>query len=210
MKSVSFSLCVGFVMLGIVLGSRPFSTTPRLEPTELVESVGRLQTNRRPTATGHRSFLSPHASPIASRGDFVFVVNTPADTLDVIDAKTHSVAHRIRVGVEPVSVAIRPDGKEVWVANHISDSVSVIDHDPKSKTYLQVIATIQDFGRRKRSTQFDEPVGIAFASNQKAYVALSSENEIAVVDVASRDVVKRLKIRSLQYQFYLYAANLLN
>ena len=196
MKSISFLLCIGFVMLGIGLGARPTAQTLQLKPTKLKELAHPRQTNREPLATGHRSFLSPHASPIARHGGFVFAVNTPADTLDVIDASTQSIAHRIRVGVEPVSVAIRPDGKEVWVANHISDSVSVIDHNPESKTYLQVIATIQEFGRRKRSTRFDEPVGIAFANNQKAYVALSSENEIAVVDVASHDVVNRLKIQS--------------
>ena len=28
---------------------------------------------------------------------------------------------------DPVGIAVRPDGKEVWVSNHVSDSVSVID-----------------------------------------------------------------------------------
>ena len=37
-------------------------------------------------------------------------------------------------------------------------------------------------------------MGIAFASNDKAYVALSSENTIAIIDVATRKVSKRLPI----------------
>ena len=37
---------------------------------------------------------------------------------------------------------------------------------------------------------------LPLARNQKAYVALSSENEIAVVDVVSRRVVKKLSIPS--------------
>ncbi len=147
-----------------------------------------------PKPVGHPNFLSPHASPIAARDGRVFVVNTPADTVDVIDAGSHAVVSRISVGIDPVSLAVRPDGREVWVSNHISDSVSVIDADPASPTYLSVIATVQDIDPATKATRFDEPVGIAFADNGKAYVALSSENVIAVIDVETRKVVKRLKI----------------
>ena len=149
----------------------------------------------RPAATlGHSAFMSPHASPIATQGNRVFVVNTPADTVDVIDTTRRTVIARIPVGIDPVGLAIRPDGKELWVANHISDSVSIIDIDSKSLTQLSVIATLQDFAPNTRATRFDEPVGIAFASNEKAYVALSSENAIAVVNVSTRRITKRLDI----------------
>jgi len=137
---------------------------------------------------------SPQFNPIAVSGGRVFVANTPAGTVDVIDAKTRKVVTRIPVGVDPVCVAVRPDGKEAWVANHVSDSISVIDTDPASPTHLHVIATVQEFDPKTKATKFDEPVGIAFASNEKAYVALSSENQIAVIDVSSRKVTKRLTI----------------
>ncbi|MEM1071096.1 MAG: hypothetical protein AAGI63_19475 [Planctomycetota bacterium] len=142
---------------------------------------------------GNPTFVSPHANPIAIRDGRVFVVNTPGDTVDVIDVETQKLTHRIPVGVDPVSIAVRLDGKEIWVSNHVSDSVSVIDNDSASTTYMHVVATVQEFDS-KRATTFDEPVGIAFASNEKVYVALSSENQIAVVDVSSRKVTKRLTI----------------
>lgn len=148
----------------------------------------------RPATVGHPSFLSPHFKPIVLLNDTLFVANTPADTIDVINTKNGKFVKRIPVGIDPVSLALRPDGKELWVSNHISDSVSVIDTDSASPTRLHVIATIQDFDEKKRATNFDEPVGIAFANNQKAYVALSSENKIAVIDVASRKVTKHLSI----------------
>lgn len=138
--------------------------------------------------------MSPHASPIALNSGYVFVVNTPADTVDVIDTDTRTIIKRINVGIDPVSIAVRPDGKEVWVANHVSDSVSVIDTDSANPTWMQVIATVQDFDPETRATRFDEPVGIAFANNDKAYVALSSENQIAVINVETREVRKRLTI----------------
>ena len=143
---------------------------------------------------GHPMFASPHADPIAVYDGLVFVVNTPSDSVDVIDIGTREVRSRIGVGIDPVSLAVRPDGSELWVSNHVSDSVSVIDIDPSSVTYLNVVATIQEFDPTSKATLFDEPVGIAFAGNDKAYVALSSENQIAVIDVESRRVTSRLAI----------------
>ena len=144
--------------------------------------------------SGHPLFLSPHFNPLVAQGGRLYVVNTPSDTVDVIDCATLDVVDRIPVGVEPVCVVPRPDGTELWVSNHVSDSVSVIDLRPDSPTRHQVIATIQQFDPETRATQFDEPVGIAFASDHKAYVALSSENAIAVIDVATREVIRRLSI----------------
>ena len=153
------------------------------------------ETDASPMAqVGHPTFVSPHASPIRVVGNLVFVVNTPADTVDVINAKTRKIETRINVGVDPVSLAVRPDNKEVWVSNHVSDSVSVIDSDSSSSTFLRVIDTVQEFDPKTRATRFDEPVGIAFANNTKAYVALSSENKIAIIDVATRTVTGRLNI----------------
>ena len=148
---------------------------------------------------GHPGFASPHSNPIAVLPDYsrLYVANTQADTVDVFNAQTGAPLTRIHVGIDPVSIAVRPDGLEVWVSNHVSDTVSVIDAEPASPTHHQVIATIQDVDEESRSTRFDEPVGIAFTGDsQKAYVALSSEDKIAVIDVPSRQVIDRLNIRS--------------
>ena len=64
--------------------------------------------NEFPTV-GHPSFLSPHSRPIAILVQRVFVANTAADTVDVIDAPSRKVVARIDVGIDPVSVAVRPD-----------------------------------------------------------------------------------------------------
>ncbi len=148
------------------------------------------------TEVGHYNYESPHSNPVAllPDGSLLYAANTPADTVDVIDTATRTVVARVDVGIDPVGVAVRPDGREVWVANHVSDSVSVIDADPASPTRHHVLATVQVFDAATRSTRFDEPVGIAFAGNAKAYVALSSSNRVAVVDVASRSVTTFLQI----------------
>ena len=148
------------------------------------------------TGVGHPMLVSPHSKPIAASGGYVYVANTPADTVDVIDVHTRRVVKRIDVGVDPVSVAVRPDGREVWVANHVSDTVSVIDADAASRSFHEVIATIQDIDAQTLSTRFDEPVGIAFASDSKAYVALSTANQVAIVDAQEHAVTGRLPIRA--------------
>jgi len=146
---------------------------------------------------GQVTFASPQVDPIAlgPSGDLVLVANTANGTLDLIDAQAHRVISDVKVGLDPVSVAVRPDGGEAWVANHVSDSVSVVDLRPGPTRY-QVVATIQDLDPATGATRFDEPVGIAFADSGKAYVALSSRNQVAIVDVNTRSVTGHIQVPS--------------
>ncbi len=60
-------------------------------------------------------------------GTRLFVANTPNNTLDVFNLSEAglTMAARVPVGLEPVAVAVVSD-TEVWVVNHLSDSVSVV------------------------------------------------------------------------------------
>jgi DNA-binding beta-propeller fold protein YncE len=75
-------------------------------------------------------FESGPVRPIAlsPSGDRLFVVNTPDAHLEVFDISSGSAVRyaSIPVGLEPVAVAARNDA-EVWVVNHLSDSVSIVD-----------------------------------------------------------------------------------
>jgi len=187
--------CLGTLFLGSFFVAVGLGWTGQTRESEAGNhgSGSRLKSPARPSVE-NPLFLSPHFHPLAVTAGRIYVVNTPSDTVDVIDSTNREVVGRIPVGIEPVSLALRPDGSELWVSNHVSDSVSVIDLRDDSPTRHQVIATIQQFDPETRATRFDEPVGIAFAGDHKAYVALSSENAIAVVDVASRQVTARLSI----------------
>jgi YVTN family beta-propeller protein len=144
---------------------------------------------------GFELFASPQSNPVAVSpdGTRVYVANTESNTLSVIDAATRVRLADIPVGIDPVAVAVRPDGLEVWVANHVSDSISVVDTAPGSATLHQVVETIQSLDANG-VTQFDEPVGIAFASASKAYVALSSRNRVAIVNAPTYTVSGSLTI----------------
>jgi DNA-binding beta-propeller fold protein YncE len=105
------------------------------------------------------------------------------------------VVATVEVGVDPVGVALRPDGSELWVANHVSDSVSVISLVP-GPTRHRVVETIQSVDTANLISDFDEPAGIAFANDDKAYVALSSRNRIAVVDANAYQVTGFLALNA--------------
>ena len=65
---------------------------------------------------------------IAPNGRRLFVVNTPDNRLEIFRIGEFGLAHEgsVPVGLEPVAVAARSN-TEVWVVNHLSDSVSVVD-----------------------------------------------------------------------------------
>ena len=74
-------------------------------------------------------FESGHVRPLAMSADGtrLFAVNTPNNALEIfsITASGLTLQARVPVGLEPVAVAVRSP-TEVWVVNHLSDSVSVV------------------------------------------------------------------------------------
>jgi DNA-binding beta-propeller fold protein YncE len=115
---------VRFVVLGIlatsgvILGGCQTADPPELEaPSAAVTSPPFL------------AFESGPVRPIAmsADGSLLFAVNTPNNTLEIfnITASGLTFAARVPVGLEPVAVAARTPS-EVWVVNHLSDSVSVV------------------------------------------------------------------------------------
>ena len=77
------------------------------------------------------AFESGPVRPVAltPNGQYLLVTNIPDNRLEVFDVLAGGGLSRtfsIPVGMEPVAVAARTD-TEVWVVNHLSDSVSVVD-----------------------------------------------------------------------------------
>ncbi len=149
-------------------------------------------------AVGFQLFESPQVDPIvlSDDGETLYVAHTTANEVQVLSTALGSNLRRIAVGMEPVALALRPGAQELWVSNHVSDTVSIIDIAPASSTQWRVIDTIQAIDAAG-VTRFDEPAGIAFtADGAKAYVALSSRDSIAVVDAGTRAVTDSIKVRA--------------
>ncbi len=118
---------------------------------------------------------SPHVSPLDLSPDraLLFAVNTPDNRLEIFDLTGGSPTPlaSVPVGLDPVTVRARTDN-EVWVVNHVSDSVSIVDVAARN-----VVKTL---------SPGDEPTDVAFAAG-RAFVVCSQLNEVVVYDLADLD-----------------------
>ena len=105
-------------------------------------------------------FESDQVRPMAmsADGNILYVVNTPDNRLEAFQIKDKGLEAlgSVLVGVEPVAVAVANDGK-VWVVNHVSDSVSIVDATNPAK--MSVVDTL---------LVGDEPRDIVFAGNNSS------------------------------------------
>ncbi len=118
---------------------------------------------------------TPPVRPLAMdpAGNRLVLANTPDHRLEVFDVSTGAPVHQgsVPVGLSPVA-ARWYTGDLVWVANHTSDSVSVVDVAAQ-----RVVATIETD---------DEPCDIVFAGSPlRAYVSCSQVNKVQVFDPAN-------------------------
>jgi YVTN family beta-propeller protein len=130
-----------------------------------------------------------------AQGDFVNFETPPVHPLDLSPdgarlAMAHGADGRVEIfkfptagkpvaelslatGIDPVSVRWR-NATELWVVNHVSDSVSIVDMASR-----QVVATLK--------TE-DEPCDVVFAgSPQRAFVSCSVGDVVLVYDPANRE-----------------------
>jgi YVTN family beta-propeller protein len=120
--------------------------------------------------TSFVTFESGQVRPLALSpdGSQLFAVNTPDNRLEVFDVGAGGLSHvdSIPVGMEPVAVAARSN-TEVWVVNHLSDSLSVID---LSATPPQVVRTL---------LVGDEPRDIVFAGTggNRAFISTAHRGQ---------------------------------
>lgn len=119
------------------------------------------------TAPVHPIALSPDAEALA-------VCNLPDNRLELFDV-SGDVARplgSIPVGLDPVTVRFRT-ATEIWVVNHISDSISVVDLASQ-----RIVATI---------TTLDSPADVVFAgSPPRAFVSCVMPNQVQVFDATLR------------------------
>ncbi|NQZ08438.1 MAG: hypothetical protein HRT35_14890 [Algicola sp.] len=120
------------------------------------------------------AFESGHVRPLAlnAGGDTLYAVNTQNNSLEVFNVVKGLLSHQdsIAVGMEPVAVAVH--GSEVWVVNHLSDSVSIID---VSLSPARVVKTL---------LVGDEPRDIVFAgqNRHRAFITTAHRGQNSPVD----------------------------
>jgi YVTN family beta-propeller protein len=110
--------------------------------------------------------------------------------VSVIDTASNQMAGTIPVGYGPIHIAITPNGRRAYVANHlvqgdlsIEDAVSVIDTAAN-----RVVATVP--------VGVDtSPIHVAISPDgSRAYVASENPGSLSIIDTASNQVVATLPL----------------
>jgi len=109
-------------------------------------------------------FESGPVRPLAlsADGQRLYVLNSPAACLEIyaVEGDALRLASSVAVGLEPVAVAER-NANEVWVVNHLSDSVSIVRLDGTPRVLRTLLVG-------------DEPRDIVFAGNGRARAFISA------------------------------------
>ena len=99
-----------------------------------------LTTNPTQAAPSTTVFESGQVRPLAlsPSGKYLFAVNTPDNRLEIFRVTQGGLSHvsSVTVGLEPVAIAARSNG-EVWVVNHLSDSVSIVDVTDPERAHVE-------------------------------------------------------------------------
>src|SRR5262245_13758376 len=140
---------------------------------------------RMPVDVDFRNYESSQVHPLAlsGSGSRLFAVNTPDDRVAIFDVAGNGAltfAGDVPVGVDPVSLAVRPGTSEVWVVNHLSDSVSVVD-----TTSRKLVATI---------AAGDEPTDVVFASGRAFVTLAGNQDRLRVYDAATRALLTTIDL----------------
>ncbi len=115
----------------------------------------------------------------------IFTSNVDSDTVTAIEKSSDPSSWKetnISVGKGPEGIDISPDDKEVWAANSDDGTVSVID-----VATSKVIHTFNVHAKHSNRLKFTNDGKLALISDP-------GTNELIIVDVATRKVVKQLNV----------------
>jgi YVTN family beta-propeller protein len=118
-----------------------------------------------------------HPIALSPGGGLLALANLPDNRVELFDVTSGQPVPdgAVPVGLDPVSVRFRTED-ELWVVNHISDSVSIVDLSAR-----QVVATLDTA---------DGPADLVFAGTpERAFVSCSGANSLQVFDPATRLLV---------------------
>lgn len=144
---------------------------PDLGPVPEADTVGRggFQTRG---ATPFKNWETPHVHPIelTPDGQRLLAVNTADGSIDIytLAGPAPTRERTIAVGLDPVSVRART-ATEIWVVNHLSDTVSIVD------LTLGAVTRTLKVG--------DEPGDVVFAGG-RAFVSCGTAGQVLVFSLA--------------------------
>lgn len=116
--------------------------------------------------SAYLGFESAPVRPIVQSGDYLYITNTSNHSVEVFllsDTGLPSHVFSIPVGLEPVALGLA-NARELWVVNHLSDSVSIIDLSLDSPAVTRTLLV------------GDEPQDIVFAKG-RAFISAAHRGQ---------------------------------
>src|SRR3984957_9686719 len=131
--------------------------------------------------------VEPDRSPVdlllTRDGKWLLTVNQTSGTVSLIETESGKIRAEVLTGQRPSALALTPDESRVLVTNTFSGEVSVFALKEGKLAALGEVAV--GF----------EPRGVAVAPDgKKAYVALTSAHQIAVIDLAGLKVAGKIDV----------------
>lgn len=140
-----------------------------------------------PTSTVFTGGLYPWA--VAIDGTNAYICNRGSGTVSVMSlGSSPSVTTIIPVQVGPAAIIPSLDGSKMYVANTLSDSVSVIDTSTDAVSFTISLAMFNG-----EPTMGGIPDGLALSGDGKyLYVAMAADEAVAVIDTSNNTVLGRI------------------
>jgi DNA-binding beta-propeller fold protein YncE len=159
------------LLASLLLSASGCADTPSEASPEQISVQQAELFHRRVTTASEETFTafeSGQVRPLALSpdGKLLFATNTPDNRLEIyrVDDGELCAVGSVMVGLEPIAVAARSND-EVWVVNHLSDSISIVDVSKPQRAH--VVRTL---------LVGDEPRDIVFAKG-KAYVTTAHRGQ---------------------------------
>lgn len=129
---------------------------------------------------------SRSSKPLAITGNTLLTVNTDNDSVTLLDVTTGTVIAEIPVGDDPRTVAITPDGENAFIALRGDNALAVLNlHGDNGRPVLDLVDPLWDVGHM--------PYGV-LADDRRVYVSNFADDQIAILDRATGEVLYRLDV----------------
>jgi YVTN family beta-propeller protein/VCBS repeat-containing protein len=125
-----------------------------------------------------RQGSTPSAVAVGPNG-VLYVTNSGANTLSVIDPTTNTITNTVHVGASPTAVSVGADGR-VWVTNGAENTVTVLSHTGAT------IDTTIGVG--------SAPTGLAFGADGSVFVANAGDGTISVINATTNTLDRTITI----------------
>ena len=115
----------------------------------------------------------PHLGVLNDKLNQIYVSNIRSNTVNVYDLNSFSGLKMVYTGENPEGMSISPDRKEVWIAERVGNSISILD-----TSTLEIVETIPCPG---------SPLRIAFTPDGRhVLVSAAMTSEIVVFNARTR------------------------